>query len=304
MNLALIGYGKMGREIERVAKEKGLKIAKIFDIQDNPQSMGLTRDTLKGVDVCIDFSSPVAVFDNIGAVAEAGKNMVVGTTGWYDRLDEVRKLVKKANIGFLYASNFSLGVNIFMQLATHAAHLLEKYPQYDAAVTEMHHRGKADSPDRADHAHGRAAGDLAPGAAAAHGHVQQRLRRRRADGHLHVLRLGRPVVVDAEPDLASEGSRDAQGCFFIEPPILGSTQPARLIRAIAPGLGTGRHRAALTTGRHAGGEFCVGCRPGGVGGLLRQPVVLRIAERMPRCGGVRVGSARRGSTRRVRAPVA
>ncbi|HEX9006926.1 MAG TPA: 4-hydroxy-tetrahydrodipicolinate reductase [Bacteroidota bacterium] len=146
MNIALIGYGKMGREVERVAKEKGMKIAKIFDIKENPQGMGLTRDSLKGVDVCIDFSSPVAVFDNICAVAEAGKNMVVGTTGWHDRLEEVRKLVKKTGIGFLYASNFSLGVNVFMQLAAHAAHLLEKYPQYDAAVTEMHHRGKADSP--------------------------------------------------------------------------------------------------------------------------------------------------------------
>jgi len=146
MNLALIGHGKMGREVERVAAEKGLKIVRIFDIENNADSSGLTKESLKGVDVCIDFSTPETVFDNIVAVAGSGKNIVVGTTGWYDRLEEVRQLVKKKGTGLLYASNFSLGVNIFMHLVSDAAHLMERYPQYDAAITEIHHRGKADSP--------------------------------------------------------------------------------------------------------------------------------------------------------------
>jgi 4-hydroxy-tetrahydrodipicolinate reductase len=146
MNLALIGYGKMGKEVEKAAKEKGARILKIFDIDNNTGALGLTKDSLKGVDVCIDFSTPAAVLDNIEAVAESGKNIVVGTTGWYDRLDRVRKVVKEKKIGLLYSANFSLGVNIFSQIVMDAAHLFKQYGDYDVAISEMHHRGKADSP--------------------------------------------------------------------------------------------------------------------------------------------------------------
>jgi len=146
MNLALIGYGKMGKEVERAAHDRGLKIVKIVEVDENPDGTALTKESLKSVDVCIDFSSPEVVMNNIEAVAEAGKNIVVGTTGWYDRLDYVRKLVKEKKIGFLHASNFSLGVNIFTQIVMDAAHLFDRYSQYDVAIQETHHRGKADSP--------------------------------------------------------------------------------------------------------------------------------------------------------------
>jgi 4-hydroxy-tetrahydrodipicolinate reductase len=146
MNLALIGYGRMGHEVEHVAREKGLKVVKTFDIAENARGAALTRASLKGVDVCIDFSSPEAVYENICAVADAGANLVVGTTGWYSRLEEVRALVKKKGIGFLYASNFSLGVNIFLQIVLDASHLFDAYSEYDVAVTEIHHQGKSDSP--------------------------------------------------------------------------------------------------------------------------------------------------------------
>jgi 4-hydroxy-tetrahydrodipicolinate reductase len=146
MNLALIGHGKMGKEVERVAHEKGCKVVKIFEVDENQEGSALTKEALKAVDVCIDFSSPEAALSNIEAVAECGKNIVVGTTGWYDRLDYVRKLVKEKKIGFLYASNFSLGVNIFNQIVMDAAHLFEKHTQYDVSISEIHHRGKADSP--------------------------------------------------------------------------------------------------------------------------------------------------------------
>lgn len=146
MNLALIGHGKMGQEVERAAQEKGFKIVKIFEVDENQDGSALTKESLKSVDVCMEFSSPEAVLSNIEAVADCGKNIVVGTTGWYDRLDYVRKLVKEKKIGLLYASNFSLGVNIFNQIVMDAAHQLEKYSQYDVAINEIHHRGKADSP--------------------------------------------------------------------------------------------------------------------------------------------------------------
>ncbi len=146
MNIALIGYGKMGKEVEAVAKEKGIKVLKVLDVSNNTAGIGLTPESLKGVDVCIDFSTPASVVANIEAVVACGKNIVVGTTGWYNRLDHVRKLVKENKTGFLYAANFSLGVNIYSQIVMDAAHLFEKYSDYDVAVHEIHHRGKADSP--------------------------------------------------------------------------------------------------------------------------------------------------------------
>jgi 4-hydroxy-tetrahydrodipicolinate reductase len=144
--LALIGYGKMGKEIERAAKAKGLTVAAVFDEHNNADGEGLTEHSLKGVDVCVDFSTPSAVLANIEAVSSCGKNMVVGTTGWYDHLDRVKAMVRAAKTGFLYSSNFSIGVNVFLQIVSQAAHLLDRYPEYDAAVAEAHHRGKADSP--------------------------------------------------------------------------------------------------------------------------------------------------------------
>lgn len=146
MNLALIGYGRMGKEVETVARERGLKILKIFTEENNIGSLALTSEALRDVDVCIDFSTPAVVLDNIKAVAACGKNLVVGTTGWYDRLEDVKKLVREKKIGFLYSSNFSLGANLFYQIVADAARLFEKYSEYDVAISEVHHNKKADSP--------------------------------------------------------------------------------------------------------------------------------------------------------------
>ena len=146
MNLALIGHGHMGREVEQVALEKGLKVSKVVEADNNTGGIGLTSEALTGVDVCIDFSTAAAVVANIEAAASCGKNIVVGTTGWYNRLDDVKKLVREKKIGFLYAPNFSLGVNIFQQIVMDAAHLFERYSEYDVAIHEIHHRGKTDSP--------------------------------------------------------------------------------------------------------------------------------------------------------------
>lgn len=145
-SIALIGHGKMGKEVEAAAKERGMKVARVFSGKNNIGGLGLNAESLRDVDVCIDFSVPAAVLDNIEAVAAAGRNIVVGTTGWYDKLESVRQLVKKTNIGLLYASNFSLGVNLFMNIAADAARLFDKYPGYDVAINEIHHNKKADAP--------------------------------------------------------------------------------------------------------------------------------------------------------------
>jgi 4-hydroxy-tetrahydrodipicolinate reductase len=146
MIIALIGYGTMGREVETAAREREITVGPIFSEEENPGGAALTRESLRGVDVCIDFTSAASVPGNVRAAAAAGCNIVVGTTGWYDRLTEIRSIVEAKGIGFLYASNFSLGVNLFFRIASDAARLIGRYPGYDVAIQETHHRRKADSP--------------------------------------------------------------------------------------------------------------------------------------------------------------
>lgn len=146
MHVALIGYGRMGREVEAVLTEHGHRVVAVFTEENNEDGGGLTPQSLHGVDVAIDFSHPESVMANITAVVSAAIPLVVGTTGWYNRLEEVRTLVKRHRTGLLYAPNFSLGVNIFTQIVMDAARLLARYPEYDVALEETHHRGKADAP--------------------------------------------------------------------------------------------------------------------------------------------------------------
>ena len=139
MKIALIGYGKMGHEIEAVALEQGETIACTFDVA-NPAK----ASDLADVDVCIEFSTPDTAIRNIQVALEAKKDIVVGTTGWYARLNEIRPLVKDS--GLLYSPNFSIGVNMAFRLAAAAAEMMNNNPAYDAYIHEWHHRQKADSP--------------------------------------------------------------------------------------------------------------------------------------------------------------
>ena len=139
MKIALIGYGKMGREIERVAIEQGDTIVSVFDIDRLPTSEGLAE-----AEVCIDFSVPDSVVHNIKTAADAGVDMVVGTTGWYDHLEEVRKWFDSSAL--VYAQNFSIGVHLFYRIVRHAAELIGPFEGYDVYVAEEHHRQKLDSP--------------------------------------------------------------------------------------------------------------------------------------------------------------
>ena len=103
-------------------------------------------DGIKQADVVIDFSSPEAVLENIKTVSNFGKNMVIGTSGWYDSLDQVRGWVQEANVGLIYGQNFSVGTNIFFKLVAEAARMADKYGNYDVYGLEVHHKGKKDSP--------------------------------------------------------------------------------------------------------------------------------------------------------------
>lgn len=146
MNIALIGHGTMGREVEQAARARKITVKKILTIENNLTGIGISPESLQEVDVCIDFSVPSAVLSNISAVARCGKNIVVGTTGWYDKLDDVKKTVERHGIGLLYAANFSIGMNLFYQALGSVSALIDKVDLYDVAVSEIHHRGKLDSP--------------------------------------------------------------------------------------------------------------------------------------------------------------
>jgi 4-hydroxy-tetrahydrodipicolinate reductase len=142
MNIALIGYGKMGKEIEAVAVAAGDTIVRTFDI-DRPADAA----ALSEADVCIEFSTPDTVVRNIEIAIEARKDIVVGTTGWHASLPEVRSLVEKSGqSGLLYSANFSIGVNMFFRIVSAAGDLMRNASEYDPYIHELHHRQKTDSP--------------------------------------------------------------------------------------------------------------------------------------------------------------
>ncbi len=146
MNIALVGYGKMGRMIENAAGSRGHQVIARFDIDNNQHGKGLTCEALRDVDVAIEFSTPETALTNIGQLIAHSIPVVAGTTGWYDHLDEVRKLVARHNGAFVYSPNFSLGVNLFFRIASEAARLIAPYDQYDPFLIESHHRQKKDAP--------------------------------------------------------------------------------------------------------------------------------------------------------------
>src|SRR4030095_5880963 len=141
IKLALIGYGKMGKMIESIAKPSEFEITGRFDV-DNPPASYLKDKP----DVAIEFSTPHSVIDNIKFLTENKINIVCGTTGWYDKITEIKKIIEQNGTGFIYASNFSVGVNLFFQIVSYAAKLINKYPQYDIKVEETHHTQKLDKP--------------------------------------------------------------------------------------------------------------------------------------------------------------
>jgi 4-hydroxy-tetrahydrodipicolinate reductase len=146
MRIALIGYGKMGKMVETIALREGWEVGPKLDIEDNKAGSGITRASMRGVNVAIDFSQPDALLSNIEAAAKAGVNLVVGTTGWTAERKRVESLVMESGIGLVYAANFSVGMNLFTEIVAYAAQIIGKIPQYDPYLTEQHHRHKKDAP--------------------------------------------------------------------------------------------------------------------------------------------------------------
>ncbi len=147
MNIAIIGYGKMGKEIENIALSKGINITSTID-PNNPRAKykEIDEESLKDIDVAIDFTHPSTAIKNIRKVSALGVNMVVGTTGWYDDMDKAKKTVEDAGTGLIWSGNFSIGVNILFRIIKDSAKIINKFKDYDVFVHEFHHKEKADSP--------------------------------------------------------------------------------------------------------------------------------------------------------------
>ena len=143
MKIALLGYGKMGQIIERFAIERGHDIVLKIGIENVED---FTKENLEKADVAIDFSAPDAAVSNIYKCFEAGLPVVVGTTGWYGNLQQIKNDCLKSNNTLLYGSNFSVGVNLFFHLNKVLAKLMNNYPAYEVQVEEIHHTQKLDAP--------------------------------------------------------------------------------------------------------------------------------------------------------------
>lgn len=143
MKIALIGYGKMGRAIERIAQERGDEITCRID-KDNLEDF--ESDAFLGSDVAIEFTTPATGRENVVRCVKAGIPVVSGTTGWQKELDGVQDLCRQKNGSMIWASNFSIGVNIFMAVNRQLAHIMNAFPEYSPSMTEVHHVHKLDHP--------------------------------------------------------------------------------------------------------------------------------------------------------------
>ena len=146
MKLALVGYGKMGKMMDALAGQYGFEVVLRLDEFNNANGAAMTRENFAGVDAAIEFTMPEAAIGNVETLAALGVNTVVGTTGWFEHLGRARAAVEKAGTGFVYASNFSVGVNVFERVVGETAKLMAQQDAYEAWAWEIHHSAKKDAP--------------------------------------------------------------------------------------------------------------------------------------------------------------
>jgi len=146
VNLALIGYGRMGRLIEQIAPEYGFDVKLKLDVDNNFGFEGITAENFRGIDVAVEFTVPATAVRNIELISGLGVNLVVGTTGWHEHLERVRQIVEGNGTGLVWSPNFSIGVNVFSRLVAEAAMLLSEQPEFGAWAWEIHHDAKKDAP--------------------------------------------------------------------------------------------------------------------------------------------------------------
>jgi 4-hydroxy-tetrahydrodipicolinate reductase len=143
MKIALIGYGKMGKAIEAIAVSKGHEVVLKIDMDNQHE---FTADNLKHADVAIEFTGPHSAAENLKRLFDAGVAVVSGSTGWLERWGELKQYCESRNGAFIYASNYSIGVNLFFELNTYLAKLMRNHPSYEVSMEEIHHTQKKDAP--------------------------------------------------------------------------------------------------------------------------------------------------------------
>ena len=143
MKIALIGYGKMGKTIERIAKERGHEIVSVIDI-DNLDDFD--SESFKSADVAIEFTAPHVAQENLRRAFASGVPVVCGTTGWINNMSELKKEIQEQGNTLFWSSNFSVGMNIFMLMNNYLARLMNRFPDYTVEMTEVHHTQKLDAP--------------------------------------------------------------------------------------------------------------------------------------------------------------
>jgi len=143
MKIALIGYGKMGKEIEKIALDRGHEIVSIIDINN---LRDFDSDAFKSAEVAIEFTQPQTALDNYKKCFERNIPVVAGTTGWLEHLPEIKAVCEKEGKTFFYASNYSLGVNVFFAINKYLARMMNQFPDYDVMMEEIHHIHKLDAP--------------------------------------------------------------------------------------------------------------------------------------------------------------
>ncbi|MBN2546867.1 MAG: 4-hydroxy-tetrahydrodipicolinate reductase [Spirochaetes bacterium] len=146
MNIAIVGYGKMGKIIEKSLIEKKMDLISTIDnFTDESMFKELNSDSLKRCDTAIEFANAEGIMERVNIYVENKINVVMGTTGWYDKIEEIKKIVDD-RIGFIWSGNYSLGVNIFFRIVRQSAKIFNKFIEYEPIMYELHHKQKKDSP--------------------------------------------------------------------------------------------------------------------------------------------------------------
>lgn len=146
MKIALIGYGKMGKLLHNLCESKGHQVVSIIDSQTAEYDKNITESSLNGAEVALEFTQPEGLIERIEALAKCKINIVIGTSGWYDRITEVDSIASRYDIGIIYGANFSIGMNVYFQAISYFAKVMEKISGYDLYAYEEHHNTKIDRP--------------------------------------------------------------------------------------------------------------------------------------------------------------